>query len=354
MKKLNHGGNIRYWAEKTKTATAQWLDLSTGVSPDGYPVEGIPAAAFQYLPDRSESLMRAAREYYQSHNIVAVNGSQQAIEMLPRLIAPLRVALPDVGYQEHAHCWQRAGHTAIWYDGFNPEQLQALIDMEKIDAAVLINPNNPTGARVGIELIASWAAAFARRGGVLIVDEAFIDLTPEQSVSGLTGRPGLVVLRSVGKFFGLAGLRVGFVMAESSLLSRIEAELSPWQINGPAEFLLIKALADSSWQHQQRNRTQASSMAMAGILQLHLPHVFCNNGLFLTAVIANAEAEALFAHLLNRQILIRIGAVDKQRSFVRFGLIENAAVETFAALEQALSDFMTPRSCSEAVCEIAN
>jgi cobalamin biosynthetic protein CobC len=356
MKQLKHGGNVSQWAERSNTVVEQWLDLSTGVSPNGYPVDGIPAAVFHHLPDGAAMLLTAAKQYYQSDNIVAVNGSQQAIEMLPKLIAPLRVALPDVGYQEHAYRWQLAGHSPIWYSGFEPKQLQQLIDSVQVDAAVLINPNNPTGARVEVEQILSWAATFAERGGVLIVDEAFIDLTPEHSVSALSGRPGLVVLRSVGKFFGLAGLRVGFVMAETSLLNRMQAQLSPWQINGPAEYLLTRALADSAWQQQQRVSIEASSLLMANLLQQYFPGEFSASGLFLTATMDRDRANALFDHLLAQHILVRVGVVNKCYRFIRFGLIDADDAPKRNRLTHALAGFRSPGLPPEVtmLCDVAN
>ncbi|ROS01919.1 L-threonine O-3-phosphate decarboxylase [Sinobacterium caligoides] len=337
MKKLKHGGNLRQMAERYQIDHGQWLDLSTGVNPYHYPIGDIPAVFFQHLPDSQEALLQAARRYYGCQSLLACSGSQQVIQIMPRLIAPIRVALPDSGYQEHAYRWQLAGHTPCWYDGYSPETLEALIVDEGVEVAVIINPNNPTTALISVEKILQWAGVMAERGGLLIVDEAFIDLTPVQSVAPFADRAGLMVLRSVGKFFGLAGIRVGFVLAETALLRRVEQELSPWQVSGPAEYLMIEALSDTPWQHANSQAINESKEMLAALLRQHLVSRIDDGGLFLSCRLEHDAALSLYEKLARRGIAIRWGVYNKRWAFVRFGLIRREDGANFLRLSQALA-----------------
>src|SRR5205823_9077519 len=132
---------------------------------------------------------------------------------LPRLRTPYRVGVTTPGYAEHARAWRRAGHevAAVPVAGLAEAARQ-------MDVLVVINPNNPTGDRFPPDTLLDWHACLAARDGWLVVDEAFIDPTPADSLAPYSTRPGLFVLRSLGKFFGLAGARVGFVLAEAALL----------------------------------------------------------------------------------------------------------------------------------------
>ncbi len=335
-KKLKHGGDIRQMSEQFQIPLLQWLDLSTCVSPYHYPVNNIPAAVFHCLPDNASGLLKAAQAYYQCDDMIACSGSQQAIQWLPKIFAPIPVALPDAGYQEHAYRWQQAGHTPHWYDGYCPEQIERLIVEEAVEAALLINPNNPTATIVDVDKILHWADLLAARGGVLIIDEAFIDLTPQRSVVAYCGRPGLIVLRSIGMFFGLAGIRAGFVMGESSLLRLMEAESSPWQVSGPAEYLTIAALNDEAWQRQQRLKIAASKRSMVRLLAKFFPQQFDDGGLFLSIKVEHKTAYAVYQALAEQGIAIRLGIYSSQWAFLRFGLISSECSRDYRRLEKAL------------------
>lgn len=157
-------------------------------------------------------------------------------------------------YAEHAANWYRAGHELTVVDEQNIDQ-----QIEQLEVLILINPNNPTGKLWQRQQLLDWHRTLAARGGWLVVDEAFMDGDSEHSLSGLPVRNGLIVLRSIGKFFGLAGLRCGFVIAQTSLLETLAERLGPWNIGSPSRFVAAKALADISWQ-----QATAESMAAQG------------------------------------------------------------------------------------------
>lgn len=261
---IHHGGRLRAAAARYGIPLADWLDLSTGINPNGWPVPTLPASLWTRLPEDDDGLDAAAQDYYGTSSVLPVAGSQAAIQALPQLIPPCHVGVISPGYAEHAQAWRRAGHTV------------ENVPSAEIDAAtfrsnviVLIHPNNPTGARFRHERLLRWHQALTTRGGWLIVDEAFIDATPEQSLAPLSNQPGLIVLRSLGKFFGLAGARVGFVCAEPKLLTRLNAQLGPWTVPTPSRHIAAQALDDHAWQTAARQRLPPAGDRLAALLTKH-------------------------------------------------------------------------------------
>jgi cobalamin biosynthetic protein CobC len=242
---LEHGGRLRLAARHYAIPLNQWLDLSTGINPNGWPVPALPAECWQRLPEDNDELLPAAQAYYQNTSILPVAGSQAAIQALPLLRPVCRVGLMHPAYAEHAASWQKTGHQLQQVDMANIDS-----QLEKLDVLIIINPNNPTGTLYPPQQLLDWHAKLSRRGGWLIVDEAFIDSLPDYSLSALASRPGLIILRSIGKFFGLAGIRCGFVIAEAELLQSLAEQLGPWTISHPGRYVAAKALADTDWQRK--------------------------------------------------------------------------------------------------------
>lgn len=253
-----HGGDLQRAIAQYGGTAADWLDCSSGIAPTPYPLPPVPAAVWQRLPDGDAALLAAARAYYGNDTLLAVPGSQAAIALLPQLRAPGRVAVLAPSYAEHAWQWREHGHAVQALDA-------AALDaqLEQFEVLVLVNPNNPTGARFSAAQLLDWHARLARRGGWLLVDEAFADAEPEHSVMAAAGQPGLIVLRSLGKFFGLAGLRLGFVAAEAGLLAALQRRLGPWAVSAPAQWAGSLALADQAWQQAQRQSLHAASADLA-------------------------------------------------------------------------------------------
>lgn len=260
---LEHGGRLRAAATRFRIPLADWLDLSTGIHPAGWTVPDVPPAVWARLPEDDDGLEAAASAYYGCDSLLPVAGSQAAIQALPALLRPGRVGVIRPGYAEHAHAWRRAGHEVI---GVAPETFAQGPGFESWDVLVAINPNNPTGDRFAPELLLAWHERLAARGGWLVVDEAFMDSTPEFSLAGFCPRPGLIVLRSLGKFFGLAGVRAGFVLAESDLLERLADLLGPWAVTGPSRWVARQALTDRGWQAVERRRLPENARRLADLL----------------------------------------------------------------------------------------
>jgi cobalamin biosynthetic protein CobC len=261
---LEHGGNLHDAARRFGRAHADWLDLSTGINPRGYPAPPLAPAAWHRLPEADPQLALAAARFYGAPLMLPVAGTQAAIQALPRLRAASRVAVAAPSYAEHAHHWGLHGHRLrqVGYDGLEEA-------LDSCDVMVVCNPNNPTAARVAPARLLDWSAQLAARGGWLIVDEAFMDTTPELSVAGWSDRPGLIVLRSLGKFFGLAGVRVGMVGAAPALLNALQDLLGPWTISGPAWHIASAALSDWRWQADARAELLQAGARLHRLLGAH-------------------------------------------------------------------------------------
>ena len=320
---LEHGGRLRRAAEAYGIPLADWLDLSTGINPQSYPVPPVPADAWLRLPEDDDGLEAAAADYYGSAELLPVAGSQPAIQLLPAVLRGERVSLLAPGYAEHAHAWRERGAVAVGAD-----EIDAAVAHS--DIVVLVQPNNPTGVHFGRERLLEWHTRLARRGGWLVVDEAFIDTTPAQSLVPLAGADGLVVLRSVGKFFGLAGARVGFVFAPGSVRAALAERLGPWTLAGPARWAARHALADRAWQTQARAALLTAGERLQALLETHgLPA--CGPALF--KLVATPDAARLHAAFARRGILLRLFETPQA---VRFGLPSDEA--GWARLAAALAD----------------
>lgn len=259
---LQHGGGLISAAKQYNIPLDQWIDLSTGINPDTWPLPIIPERVFNRLPEDDDNLHAVAKEYYQAKCLLAIAGSQSVIQLLPRLREKCRVAVPLMGYGEHAHAWRLAGHDV---HALSTEQLQK--NLHLYDVVLVINPNNPSAETFAAQQLLGWHKTLQKKAGWLIVDEAFIDTRPENSLASSAYLPGLIVLRSMGKFFGLAGIRSGFVLAQKNLLETIHNELGPWTVTGPSRFITACALADKKWQQKNKVFLAQQSEKLKSLLQ---------------------------------------------------------------------------------------
>jgi len=323
---LEHGGRLRRAAQRYGIPLDDWLDLSTGINPHAYPAPAIPASAWHRLPEEDDGLEAAAAAYYGSVALLPVAGSQPAIQALPSVLPGTRVSLLAPSYAEHAHAWHARQPRFFTAD---IDAAEAAVDQS--DIVVLVQPNNPTGAHFERARLLDWHARLAARGGWLVVDEAFIDDTPAASLVPLAGADGLVVLRSLGKFFGLAGARVGFVFGPEALRTALEERLGPWTISGPARHVARAALSDTAWQIAMRERLVRESERLAQVLKAAGLGTTSGPALFKWAPCA--DAAQLHDALARRGILVRL---FEQPASLRFGLPADEAGWT--RLEQALAE----------------
>ena len=239
-----HGGDLGEISRRFPDAPQPWIDLSTGINPIAYPVPTLPASAWATLPTAAaaQALLVVAAQRYgvrDPANIVAAPGTQALIQILPGLLAKSRVAVLGPTYLEHEACWRRHGHDV--------SAVEHLEQASGSDVLIVVNPNNPTG-----RLLA--ASALRDHAGLLVVDEAFMDLLPHTASLAPDLPPRTVVLRSFGKTYGLAGVRLGFAIAEAPLIERMRAALGPWAVSGPALEVGRLALSDERWLADTRRR----------------------------------------------------------------------------------------------------
>ncbi|MDR8400249.1 MULTISPECIES: threonine-phosphate decarboxylase CobD [Paraburkholderia] len=308
---IAHGGNLQEAARRYGIPHAQWLDLSTGINPHGYPVPPVPADAWRRLPDDGDDFAACAARYYgapDAAHVLPVAGSQAAIRALPALLPRARVGIAPLTYGEYAPAFERAGHETIVLD----VSFETLPDT--LTHAVVVNPNNPTAVHLSAARLLHWHAQLGARGGTLLVDEAFADAMPSASLAASTHRDGLLVLRSPGKFFGLAGVRAGFVLGAPALLERLRDTLGAWTVSGPARHAVRAGFADEAWQRHMRTRLDTESARLADLLHAQGFDTRCTP---LFAWTCDARAAALHRALARRGVWTRLFTPSGS---VRFGL----------------------------------
>ncbi|MEB0045328.1 MULTISPECIES: threonine-phosphate decarboxylase CobD [unclassified Pseudomonas] len=321
---LEHGGRLRKAALDYGIAEADWLDLSSGLAPWPFPVPQIPLRDWARLPETDDGLEQAACDYYGAAHVLPVAGSQMAIQLLPRLRRAGKVGVLSPCYAEHAEAWRRSGYSVR-------EMLEQEVDffLDSLDVLVVVNPNNPTGLSLTPSRLLEWHSRLAQRGGWLVVDEAFMDNTPQMSLTPFAHQVGLIVLRSFGKFFGLAGVRLGFVVAERKLLKLLAEQVGPWAVSGPTRTVGQRCLEDFEGHARQRLRSEQASQRLAVLLERN--GFKPQGGCALFQWLISDRAEALHQFMARRGILLRLFT---HNSSLRFGLPASEAEE--ARLEQAL------------------
>ena len=325
---LRHGGALDRVAIRFPAAPLPWIDLSTGINPWSWPVDRVDPDSLHRLPthgdmDRCRAAMAEAFAAPASA-LTLVPGTEIAIRLLPQILAARRVAVLAPSYGDHAETWSAAGAELV-------ASADPLDYVNDTDVVVLCNPNNPDGRRFDTDVLADARERLARRGGWLIVDEAYADLDPARSLAPLTGAPGLVVLRSTGKFFGLPGLRLGAMLGPPTVAAALERLLGVWRISGPALAIGTRAYADMDWQHSMRGRLAAARARLDVSLEAGGGRVVGGTDLFRYVEVNDADAS--WHKLCEHGVYTR--RFDWTRSHLRVGLPGTPEAE--ARLKNALS-----------------
>lgn len=259
----DHGGSLEEARAAFPDAPEPWVDLSTGINPHAYPQLELPAAALTRLPEpaRIAELCAVAAQNYgapQAGNVVAAPGTQILLPQVASLVAPGRARILGPTYAEHIRACALAGHDCEYVATFD-----ALHDA---DVAVIVNPNNPDGRLIARQRLIELARHLTAKGGLLVVDEAFMDVDPAESLAAEVQDCGAVVLKSFGKFFGLAGVRLGFAIAQRDRAQQLASTLGPWAVSGVALHYGLAGLADRGWQSTMRARLAGEARALDALL----------------------------------------------------------------------------------------
>ncbi len=309
----DHGGSLGRARSLFPHAPEPWVDLSTGINPHSYPLFDLPATALTRLPEPASDgrLQAAAATAYGAPSplhVALAPGTQILLPRVYSLMRPGRAVVLGPTYAEHARTAAMAGHSVV--------EATDLARLAEADIAVVVNPNNPDGRVVPRADLLALAETLRRRGGLLVVDEAFMDVGPREQSLCDVDQGGIVVLRSFGKFFGLAGVRLGFAIASVDVAEQLDAEFGPWSVSGPALEYGIKALGDHAWQEAMRQRLAAEAAKLDAMLAAFGINV--DGGTSLFRHVTHEGAARLFKALGNAGILARNFAGRPHT--LRFGL----------------------------------
>jgi cobalamin biosynthetic protein CobC len=329
-----HGGDLNEAQRLFPDAPEPWIDLSTGINPIAYPMPPLPACLFERLPSPADhkDLEAAATEAYGAQDpasVIAAPGTQVLISLLPVLWPRSPVAVLGPTYAEHAHAWRGAGHDVA--------EISNVGEAGEANIVVVVNPNNPDGRTLQRESLLELAERLHRRDGWLVVDEAFADFDGDETLIPVLPE-NAIVLRSFGKTYGLAGVRLGFAVATTGLAEKLRRALGPWSVAGPAMEVGRRALRDHAWRlaaQEARAKDARRLDALLSPLSDRAP-----GGTILYRLMENSRAPDLFSHLGRHGIWVRRFQYDPR--ILRFGL--PGSPEDWRRLESALADFSEPLS----------
>lgn len=322
----SHGGQLLRAADEFQIPVGNWIDLSTAISPLSWPAPSVPTGVLRHLPDRYDALCSEAANYYgcAADSVLPVPGSQTAINLLPKIARKgdglASVAIPTVGYLSHKQAWERAGFHVVTYR--TTQHLIQLLQTTVICNVLVINPNNPSTELIDRDQLQVVQRIVQQRNGLLCIDEAFMDCTPEYSMANAVAQGNLVILRSVGKFFGLAGIRLGFCLSNRDYVSRLSSHLPDWSVSNVAQWIGQQALADSSWRANQQAALAQLSKSWLGELRSRFKNLdYRCHPLFITGFGDADYCNHLFSLLGNLGILIRLFEASSEGcNAVRFGI----------------------------------
>jgi cobalamin biosynthetic protein CobC len=324
-----HGGGLAAARRLFPLAPEPWLDLSTGINPQPYPCGTLSDAAYARLPE-TESIARleaAAARFFglgAGAECVAAPGTQSLIQLLPRLFPAQNIAVLGFTYAEHEKVWTASGAEA--------QTRESLADLARADAAIIVNPNNPDGRLVAPDDLLALARKRAARDGLLVVDEAFVDFLPgAKSLAPRLPLPGLIVLRSFGKTFGLAGLRLGFALCGPAEARKLRAALGPWAVSGAAVEIGVRAYQDRDWLAQSAARLERDGARLDALLRDAGFEILGGTPLFRLA--RREGAAEIFERLCAGGVLTRPFAAKP--GWLRFGIPQGEA--DFVRLARLLS-----------------
>jgi cobalamin biosynthetic protein CobC len=294
-------------------------------------VPRLSSDVFERLPepaalDRLAAMAANAYGAPSAGHVVPAPGTQILLPLVAALVPPGRAAVLGPTYAEFTRVTALVGHDVA--------EVGEICQLKDADLAVVVNPNNPDGRLFKKDELCDLAGALERRSGLLVVDEAFMDVGPAgASLAGEVERRNIVVLRSFGKFFGLAGLRLGFALAAPALTARLAASLGPWAVSGPAIAIGEAALADVRWADAMHKRLVGDARLLDSVLTDRGIEIVGGTSLF--RLVRMPAADALFHHLGRAGILVRRFAA--QPTWLRIGLPGSEAA--WDRLRAALASF---------------
>lgn len=333
---LNHGGDLGAARKLFPNAPEPFIDLSAGINPHPYPVPEFPDGLCTRLPEQASllELKEIAAKAYGAPSpahVAIAPGSQILVAQVGFLLARGRACVLTPTYAEHARVSQLAGHSVV--------EVAEVAQLADARIAIVVNPNNPDGRIVAKDTLLGLADRLRRRGGLLLVDEAFMDVGAQGlSLANQVGRGNVVVLRSFGKFYGLPGLRLSFAIATPDIASRLAAALGPWPVSSAALATGKVALADAAWREKTLTSLAEAALKLDVVLAGAGLEVIGGTSMFRLA--RTKDAAALFRHLGETGIYVR--RFNEYPAWLRFGL--PAREEEWQQLKTALASFVAEKA----------
>lgn len=293
----DHGGGLDAAIACYGGTRDTWIDLSTGINPTAYPIPEFTADDWAALPDQGafQALEDAARSFWSVPDhleIVLANGASALIAKLPNMFKGESAHIDHPSYNEHRRSFLAQGWNVVDKSG---------------DLRVIVHPNNPTGTFYGNHDL---------HPSQNIIDESFCDIAPDRSFVGKTLPENTVILKSFGKFWGLAGLRVGFAIAPSHLAAPLKTQLGPWAVSGPALRTATSALNDADWAKAMRAQLAAKTARLDNLMLG--THAKLVGGTDLFRLYAVANAGFLQQRLAQHHIWTRV--FPYSQDYIRLGL----------------------------------
>ncbi len=326
---LLHGGSLDHMRKTFPNAVQPWIDLSTGINPWPWPAEAIHGEVINRLPtaEAFDAAQRAMAAAFGAHptSLLPGPGSELLIRLLPTLIQPQKIAILSRTYSDHKNIWAAQGCDIVETD-------DPLSYADRTDAVVLCNPNNPDGRSFAPAAVDAARSILAARNGWLIIDEAYADLEPAKSVAPYGGAEGLIILRSMGKFYGLAGLRMGAMIAPPDILDRLAQRLGVWSISGPALKIASDAYRDVVWREEIRKRLRKARARLDTLLSESGLTICGGTDLF--AFVDTDDAPAHWSQLAQQGIYVR--RFEWTKRHLRIGLPPDETSESRLAAALSL------------------
>ena len=326
-----HGGDLGAARKLFPGAPEPFLDLSAGINPHPYPFAQLSPGMFARLP-QPEALAQltaiAARAYGAPSpaHVVAGPGSQILVAQTAFLLARGRASVLAPTYAEHGRVAELAGHNVV--------EIAEIGQLADARIAIVVNPNNPDGRLIAKDALLALADRLRRRGGLLLVDEAFMEVGAEgTSLADHVEEGNIVVLRSFGKFYGLAGLRLSFALAAPEIATRISTALGPWPVSSAALAIGAAALADAEWRERTRSKLAEAGLRLDACLVKAGLEVIGGTSLF--RLVRSKDAGRLFQSLGEAGIMVR--RFVEHPAWLRFGL--PGGDSEWQKLERALASF---------------
>ncbi|MBA8907983.1 threonine-phosphate decarboxylase CobD [Aminobacter ciceronei] len=311
---VDHGGNLSRAQQRFPFAPRPWLDLSTGINACPYPAAPVSSDSLLRLPEEADLLAlaaSAARAYgaKSASQVVCAPGTQILLPIVAGNAPPGRAAVLSPTYAEHCRAAALCGHVVT--------EVTALEDVAGYDIVTVVNPNNPDGRVTPRATLLEVAQALRSRNGLLVVDEAFMDVGPQaEQLDGDVEGSNIVVLRSFGKFFGLAGIRLGFAVCGTAIAASIRGRLGPWAVSGPALSIGRAALDDAAWQERMRANLNVRAARLDSVLAAS--GFLAAGGTCLYRYVRHPAARRAVEALGRRGVLVR--SFDFEPDALRFGV----------------------------------